>query len=88
MLVKYVNEGQKALLYFNRCHDTGHVPSVPSLQSLELTVVEVHKASKALQVRESFHPRLIKSCTVFIVSSVFSLCNFWGSRDQMKSRLH
>ncbi|CAM9393769.1 unnamed protein product [Ectocarpus sp. 6 AP-2014] len=26
-LVQYVKEGHNALLYINRCHDTGHVPS-------------------------------------------------------------
>lgn len=47
-----MKEGHNALLYINRCHDTGHVPSVASLQSLEHTLVRVHKASNALQVGE------------------------------------
>lgn len=50
-LVQYVKEGHNALLYINRCHDTGHVPSAASLQSLEHTLVRVHKASNALQVK-------------------------------------
>lgn len=50
-LVQYVKEGHNALLYINRCHDTGHVPSAASLQSLEHTLIRVHKASNALQVR-------------------------------------
>lgn len=49
-LVQYVKEGHNALLYINRCHDTGHVPSAASLQSLEHTLIRVHKASNALQV--------------------------------------
>ena len=51
-LVQYVKEGHNALLYINRCHDTGHVPSAASLQSLEHTLIRVHMASNALQVRE------------------------------------
>lgn len=51
-LVQYVKEGHNALLYINRCHDTGHVPSAASLQSLEHTLIRVHKASNALQVRK------------------------------------
>lgn len=50
-LIQYVKEGHNALLYINRCHDTGHVPSAASLQSLEHTLIRVHKASNALQVR-------------------------------------
>ena len=49
-LVQYVKEGHNALLYINRCHDTGHVPSAASLHSLEHTLIRVHKASNALQV--------------------------------------
>lgn len=56
-LVQYVKEGHNALLYINRCHDTGHVPSAASLQSLEHTLIRVHKASNALQVREGARRR-------------------------------
>lgn len=56
-LIQYVKEGHNALLYINRCHDTGHVPSAASLQSLEHTLIRVHKASNALQVGVSGVPR-------------------------------
>ena len=49
-LEQYVKEGQNALLYINRCHDTDHVPSAASLHSLEHTLIRVHKASNVLQV--------------------------------------
>ena len=52
--MRYVKEGHNALLYMNRCHNKGHVPSARSLHSLEHTLIRVHKAyraSSALQVR-------------------------------------
>jgi len=67
-LVQYVKEGHNALLYINRCHDTGHVPSAASLQSLEHTLIRVHKASNALQVPLFF---LLFSIFFFLI---FSLC--------------
>ncbi|CAN0259554.1 unnamed protein product, partial [Discosporangium mesarthrocarpum] len=56
-LVQYVKEGHNALLYMNRCHDAGHVPSAASLLSLEHTLVRVHKASNALQIMIREHSR-------------------------------
>ena len=49
-LEQYVKEGQNALMYINRCHDTDHVPSAASLHSLEHTLIRVHRASNTLQV--------------------------------------
>lgn len=53
-LEDYVKEGRKALVYMDRCHQSKHVPSAPSLQSLEDTLIRVYEASNIFQVRESF----------------------------------
>lgn len=50
-LVQHVKEGQNCLLYMNRCHDTGQGVSAKSLRLLEICLIRVHKASRALQVR-------------------------------------
>lgn len=47
-LVQYAKEGHNALLALNLHQDTGRVPSAVNLQSLEHTLVRVHKASHAL----------------------------------------
>ncbi|CAM9450194.1 unnamed protein product, partial [Phaeothamnion confervicola] len=47
-LYQYVKEGHNAIQYMERCMN-GHVPSAPSLLSLEHTLQKVDKASHALQ---------------------------------------
>ncbi|CAN0089012.1 unnamed protein product, partial [Ectocarpus sp. 12 AP-2014] len=48
-LGQYVKEGHNSLLYMNRCHDKGHVPSAKSLESPENTLIRVHKANNTLK---------------------------------------
>lgn len=73
-LVQYVKEGQNALLYLNHCYDTGHVPSAHSLRELEYTLIRVHKASNALQVRKS-----LTSKTDQILNSLYGFNRFFVS---------
>lgn len=62
-LARYVEEGHHALLYFNRCYGTGHVPSATGLQSLEHSFVRLRRASSALQVKK-IERRSSNSCGV------------------------
>jgi hypothetical protein len=57
-LMQYVSEGSNALQYMAKCHNSGHIPSPQSLESLEITLQKVFKASTVRRSESACAPPL------------------------------